>query len=321
MTDPLREALAKAGREAKLPAHYQWGEDAMEQFRVGRDRTMEAMLAAYDVSPTPAEPPYITPASRAYYKARGLPIPSEATNPKGGDAPSNPVNHEPETRSYDEPPSAELGARSDGLRDRYHAELLAEVRAVSRAPYGYRAPKIRDILLRAVDWMQALMCDLRGHEAGDRRAPLPTSEDVADEGETTRGRVNWHSSGEDEGPDVGLSLGLGDGRLLWVGELANATVTEAGVDIEAHNSTWWIAMFDGDAVKVAGAVADQDAARDLFDAIAAWNTRVRPPSPASEEVLAMVHALRVKAAGNSAPLLRQAASLLERCAQTGADKP
>jgi hypothetical protein len=36
---------------------------------------------------------------------------------------------------------------------------------------------------------------------------------------TERGVVTWHSSDEDSGPDVGLSIGLGDGKLLWVGEV------------------------------------------------------------------------------------------------------
>ena len=36
---------------------------------------------------------------------------------------------------------------------------------------------------------------------------------------TERGEVTWHSSDGDSGPDVGLSMGLGDGKLLWVGEV------------------------------------------------------------------------------------------------------
>lgn len=35
---------------------------------------------------------------------------------------------------------------------------------------------------------------------------------------TEPGAVAWHSSDEGGGPDVGLSIGLGDGKLLWVGE-------------------------------------------------------------------------------------------------------
>lgn len=33
------------------------------------------------------------------------------------------------------------------------------------------------------------------------------------------GEVQWHSSEEDGGPDVGILMGLGGGRHLWLGEL------------------------------------------------------------------------------------------------------
>jgi hypothetical protein len=35
---------------------------------------------------------------------------------------------------------------------------------------------------------------------------------------TRPGYVVWHSSEEDGGPDVGITVGLGDGKMLWVGE-------------------------------------------------------------------------------------------------------
>ncbi|NII59806.1 hypothetical protein [Sphingomonas aerolata] len=41
---------------------------------------------------------------------------------------------------------------------------------------------------------------------------------VAQETMTQPGYVVWHSSEEDGGPDVGITVGLGDGKMLWVGE-------------------------------------------------------------------------------------------------------
>lgn len=35
------------------------------------------------------------------------------------------------------------------------------------------------------------------------------------------GQVQWHSSEEDGGPDVGILVGLGDGKALWLGEIAD----------------------------------------------------------------------------------------------------
>lgn len=37
--------------------------------------------------------------------------------------------------------------------------------------------------------------------------------------ELSPGQVQWHSSGEDNGPDVGILIGLGEGKALWLGEL------------------------------------------------------------------------------------------------------
>ncbi len=41
---------------------------------------------------------------------------------------------------------------------------------------------------------------------------------VAQETMTRPGYVVWHSSEEDGGPDVGLTIGLGGGKMLWAGE-------------------------------------------------------------------------------------------------------
>lgn len=42
---------------------------------------------------------------------------------------------------------------------------------------------------------------------------------IPEEHQTERGVVTWHCTAPDSGPDVGLSMGLGDGKLLWVGEV------------------------------------------------------------------------------------------------------
>jgi len=41
---------------------------------------------------------------------------------------------------------------------------------------------------------------------------------VAEETMTRPGYVVWHSSEEEGGPDVGITVGLGEGKMLWVGE-------------------------------------------------------------------------------------------------------
>ena len=56
--ETMREAAAKAALGAQLPAHYQWGHDAMEQFHVGKERSAAAIRArAISQTVLPITPP------------------------------------------------------------------------------------------------------------------------------------------------------------------------------------------------------------------------------------------------------------------------
>ncbi len=76
------------------------------------------------------------------------------------------------------------------------------------------------------------------------------------------GKVTWHSSGEDEGPDVGLQLDLGHGRSLWLGE-------------GQKPNGWQFSLVQGDDIIPVADVIDHEQARDLFDLIA---SAVQPPA-------------------------------------------
>lgn len=69
------------------------------------------------------------------------------------------------------------------------------------------------------------------------------------------GKVTWHSSGEDEGPDVGLQLDIGGGCSLWLGEGKKPT-------------GWQIAIVHDDEIVPVADVIDHEQARELFDRIA-----------------------------------------------------
>lgn len=45
---------------------------------------------------------------------------------------------------------------------------------------------------------------------------------------TNRGEVTWHSSGPDEGPDVGVSVSLGLEEELWFGEISRRLFDDCG---------------------------------------------------------------------------------------------
>jgi hypothetical protein len=87
--------------------------------------------------------------------------------------------------------------------------------------------------------------------------------------ETTRGHVIWHSSDEDSGPDVGLSLGLGNGMMLWLGEMSNRALEEAEIDLSRYSDGWWLTLYQPGKTTIIGAVPDSYEARDAFDEIAA----------------------------------------------------
>ncbi len=82
-----------------------------------------------------------------------------------------------------------------------------------------------------------------------------------------RGRVTWHSSEEDAGPDVGLALGLGDGTILWCGEISRDRWLEIGGDDAGlgNDCGWWIIIYSGAETIVVGKVVDAIAANALID--------------------------------------------------------
>lgn len=84
------------------------------------------------------------------------------------------------------------------------------------------------------------------------------------------GLVTWHCSEPEGGPDVGLSLGLGNGRILWAGEIGSRSHREGGPEIAALGPDigWWLVLYDPDSVPI-GRLASAEAARALIDALEA----------------------------------------------------
>lgn len=87
--------------------------------------------------------------------------------------------------------------------------------------------------------------------------------------DTTRGSVTWISSGEDEGPDVGLTVGLGNGAMLYFGEMPTSTLEDHAVDLKTFPDGWWVVLYAGKDTHILGAIPDTYAARDAVDVISA----------------------------------------------------
>lgn len=89
------------------------------------------------------------------------------------------------------------------------------------------------------------------------------------------GRVTWHSSGPDEGPDVGLSFGLGNGTSLYVGEMPRR-LWEACPSAQSlgPDAGWWLELLTPTGRTVIGKLTEPEAGRALVDALSnAWNRR------------------------------------------------
>lgn len=96
-----------------------------------------------------------------------------------------------------------------------------------------------------------------------------------------RGRVLWHCSEEEGGPDVGLSLGLGGGFSLYFGEMPVSTLTEHDIDVKETGDGWWIVMYGPGRMdtEVAALVVSTEAARAIFDKL----TEALAPAPTERQ--------------------------------------
>lgn len=116
------------------------------------------------------------------------------------------------------------------------------------------------------------------------------------------GVVGWHSSGEDEGPDVGLELGLGQGRSLYLGEMPKRSLKEAGVDLTRFPDAWWFVLYGENSTDVAAAVAGDEAARALFDLVAGLAEALAASQEREAALVAGLEARGIDVSGATSPV-------------------
>lgn len=85
------------------------------------------------------------------------------------------------------------------------------------------------------------------------------------------GFVSWHFTEEGGALDIGISIGLGGGRTLWIGEITDHRHEEGGEEAAAlgPNDGWWLMLYDDKnaVTEVFGKFVDADAARTFSDLI------------------------------------------------------
>lgn len=95
------------------------------------------------------------------------------------------------------------------------------------------------------------------------------------------GALIWHSSDEDSGPDVGVSIRLGDYKLLWCGEVTDSLYNETeGASDLGGSGGWWIILYDGPTSRLIAKCVDYYEVRDAFDRLSAILLAHPQPIPA-----------------------------------------
>ena len=97
------------------------------------------------------------------------------------------------------------------------------------------------------------------------------------------GQIVVHSSEDGAGPDIGWSLGLGNGQALWFGEISDAAHQEAGsaaADLGPTGGTW-IALYDASRIPekqitILGRASDPHAGEELLLVLAAGLRKWEP---------------------------------------------
>lgn len=86
--------------------------------------------------------------------------------------------------------------------------------------------------------------------------------------DTSIGGITWHSSEEDGGPDVGISVYLGDGRRLWCGEIPRRLFDECGGSEWFANDVGRFLVYYDPQPRLLAKVGDYDQAREFIDVLA-----------------------------------------------------
>lgn len=100
--------------------------------------------------------------------------------------------------------------------------------------------------------------------------------EIVDLEDTRIGGVTWHCSEPDGGPDVGISVYLGKDHRLWAGEVTNELFAQQGGAFDSDGG-WFLIRYRGQDTQLLAKFADDMAARDFMDWMAAWAKLAAPP--------------------------------------------
>lgn len=103
-----------------------------------------------------------------------------------------------------------------------------------------------------------------------------------DNEDTSIGGVTWHCSDEDTGPDVGLSVYLGENDRLWCGEISRSLFEHCrGADSFDSDFGWFLIRYaPNNETCLIAKFADAYQAREFIEQIALWVREYSVPTMA-----------------------------------------
>jgi hypothetical protein len=101
--------------------------------------------------------------------------------------------------------------------------------------------------------------------------------------DTSIGGVTWHSSEDDGGPDVGISIYLGEHDRLWAGEITRKAFEEnnGSANFDSDGG-WFLLRYQGNDTKLIAKFGDGEEAREFIEQVAIWIRSA--PAPAGADV-------------------------------------
>lgn len=87
----------------------------------------------------------------------------------------------------------------------------------------------------------------------------------------TIGRITWHTSDEDSGPDVGISLYLGENERIYVGEISRALFERCGgPEHFDSDGGWFIVHFKPEGTELIAKCGENYLAQAFIEEIGSW---------------------------------------------------
>lgn len=123
--------------------------------------------------------------------------------------------------------------------------------------------------------------------------------------DTAIGGITWHSSEVDGGPDVGISVYLGDENRLWIGEVTDSLFCQSGKEHFSSDGGWFLVWYKPEPVLIAKCADDLDA-RDFIEHIASMlrlSAQQREPVVRVKDILDC--SVRLDGCSSNEPTIRE----------------